>query len=124
MKFKNKLLRFLLKSFSLTAVLFVFQACYGTPQDFEQDLQIEGTITDKVTGNPIQGIKVQIGGTIQYTLTDESGRFYMYRYNNHSNFQLQCSDVDSLENGNYYAYDTSVVYTAPYMNIDIALEPK
>ena len=48
----------------------------------------------------------------------------MYRYNNHSNFQLQCSDVDSLENGNYYAYDTSVVYTAPYMNIDIALEPK
>jgi len=124
MKFKNKLLRFLLKSFSLTAVLFVFQACYGTPQDFEQDLQIEGTITDKVTGNPIQGIKVQIGGTIQYTLTDESGRFYMYRYNNHSNFQLQCSDVDSLENGIYNSYDTTVVYTSSYMNIDIALEPR
>jgi hypothetical protein len=121
---KSKLLRFFLKSVSLTAVLFVFQACYGTPQDFEQDIQIEGTVVDKSSGLPILGIKVQLGGTLQYTYTDSLGRFYMYQYNNYSDFVLQFSDIDSLENGHFLSLDTTITYSSPYMNIPIALDPK
>jgi hypothetical protein len=121
---KSKLLRFFLKSVSLTAVLFVFQACYGTPQDFEQDLQIEGTVVDKSSGLPILGIKVQLGGTLQYTYTDSLGRFYMFKYNNYSDFNLQFSDIDSLGNGHFLPLDTTITYSSPYMNIPIALDPK
>ncbi|MBP1672337.1 MAG: putative lipoprotein [Bacteroidetes bacterium] len=124
MNFKSKILRFLLQTFSLSAVLFVFQACYGTPQDFEQDLQIEGTVVDRSNGLPIFGIKVQLGGTLQYTYTDSLGRFYMYQYNNHSDIVLQFSDVDSLENGHFLPLDTSIQYSSPYMNIPVALDPK
>jgi hypothetical protein len=120
----SKILRFLLKWFSLTAVLFVFQACYGTPQDFEQDLQIEGTVVDKTSGLPVLGIKVQLGGSLQYTYTDSLGRFYMYKYNNYSDFVLQFSDIDSLSNGEYMPLDTTITYVSPYMNIPITLEPK
>ena len=114
----------LLGGLCLSSVAFVFQACYGTPQDFEQDLQIEGTVVDKSTGSPILGIKVQLGGTLQYTYTDSLGRFYMYQYNNHSDIVLQFSDVDSLENGHFIPLDTTIQYSSPYINIPIALEPK
>ena len=39
----------------LTSVAFVFQACYGTPQDFGNDLLIEGQVTSKISGLPIKG---------------------------------------------------------------------
>jgi hypothetical protein len=41
----------------LTSIAFVFQACYGTPQDFGEDLLIEGQVKSKTTGLPIKGIK-------------------------------------------------------------------
>ena len=37
----KKWIRTLLKGFSLTAALFVFQACYGTPQVEPEDLSVQ-----------------------------------------------------------------------------------
>lgn len=62
----------------LTSIAFVFQACYGTPQDFGNDLLIEGQVKSKSTGLPIKGIKVSVADIIQYTNTDENGRFGFY----------------------------------------------
>jgi hypothetical protein len=40
---KRNLLRRVLGSLSLTTAAFIFQACYGTPQDFGLDVYISGT---------------------------------------------------------------------------------
>ena len=62
----------------LTSIAFVFQSCYGTPQDFGDDLLIEGQVKSKTSGLPIKGIKVSIADKIQYTNTDENGKFSFY----------------------------------------------
>lgn len=39
---KYRWLRNLLKGFSVTTALFVFTACYGTPQGYKMELPVEG----------------------------------------------------------------------------------
>ena len=58
-----KFLHTFLKGASLTGALFVFQACYGMPQD---DLYREGglapmsfSLVSRTTGEPIEGIQVK-----------------------------------------------------------------
>jgi hypothetical protein len=62
----------------LTSVAFVFQACYGTPQDFASDLFIAGQVKSKTSGLPIKGIKVSVVDGIQYTSSDDNGMFAFY----------------------------------------------
>ena len=50
---KRDLKRKLIGGLCLTSIAFVFQACYGTPQDFGSDLLIEGEVKAKSTGLPI-----------------------------------------------------------------------
>jgi len=57
-----KWLHNLLKGISLTGALFVFQACYGSPQD---PMMVEGgeapmtfTLVSSATGEPIEGINI------------------------------------------------------------------
>ncbi|MDU1892933.1 MAG: hypothetical protein E6767_19815 [Dysgonomonas sp.] len=65
------------KGLSLATVAFVFQACYGAPRDFGMDRYIDGVV-QSTDGTPIAGIKVTLNDSIQYTETDEYGRFYFY----------------------------------------------
>ena len=80
-----KILHNLLKGVSLTGALFVFQACYGMPQD---RLDIEGglapmsfSLVSRTTGEPIEGIQVR-GGSWKRDIdegetlgiTDDKGR--------------------------------------------------
>ena len=58
-----KILHNLLKGASLTGALFVFQACYGMPQD---DLYREGglapmsfSLVSRTTGEPLEGVQVK-----------------------------------------------------------------
>lgn len=81
----------------LTSVAFVFQACYGTPQDIGQDLLIEGQVTSKTTGLPIKGIKVSVEERVQYANTDENGKFSLYMDKLH-NAKIKFTDVDSTKN--------------------------
>ena len=61
----KKWVRRIVGGLSFTSALFVFQACYGTPQDFGLDILLEGQVKSKSTGLPIQGIKVSVEINIQ-----------------------------------------------------------
>ena len=69
-----KFLHTFLKGASLTGALFVFQACYGMPQD---DMYREGglapmsfSLVSRTTGEPIEGVRVK-GGTMKRDMDRE-----------------------------------------------------
>ncbi len=72
-----KWFRGLLKASALTTVMFIMQACYGTPHDF-QEIRISGRIIDKTTSLPIQGIRIGGFGGYENTVSDENGYFTFY----------------------------------------------
>lgn len=99
-----KWIRRILKGISLTAVLFVFQACYGTERDY-YDTMIDFCIVSAETGEPIEGIQV-----IEQVLTSDS----TLTYDNHivdytdNEGHLSCWTVGGLHR--YMFVDTSSVY--------------
>ena len=58
-----KWLHNLLKGTSLATALFIFQACYGSPQDYFTEEGGEAPMTfvvsSNVTGTPLEGIRIQ-----------------------------------------------------------------
>ena len=71
---KRKLLRFLFGSFSFTALMFTFQACYGMPErSVEADIQ--GRVTDMETGEPVEGLQVTSDIVGLADTTDRNGQF-------------------------------------------------
>ena len=80
-----KWLHNILKGASLTGALFVFQACYGTPQaPLYQDggtAPMSFSLVSRTTGEPLQGIQVKGGAwkgaadrDAALGVTDENGR--------------------------------------------------
>lgn len=114
----KKLLRRLMTGLSFTSVMFIFQACYGTPQDMESDLFIEGYVKSKLTNEPIPGIKVSVND-YQYEYTNTQGYFSMYT-SLAENYTIHFQDVDSARNGQFLAKDTIIEGHF----IDILLDPK
>ena len=107
-------IRSILKGLSLTSAMFVFQACYGTPQDFGYDTLIEGKVTSQTSGLPIKGIKVSIRDNmsyettqkgsmqdyISYEITNDEGEFIIFSPKD-SYVTVLFEDVDSTENGSF-----------------------
>ncbi|MCT4590042.1 MAG: radical SAM-associated putative lipoprotein [Carboxylicivirga sp.] len=120
---KKNLIRKIIGGLSFTSALFVFQACYGTPQDFGQDVLIEGQVKSKSTGRPIKGIKVVLPNENQYQLTDEDGKFSVYTYW-HEEFKLRFQDIDEEQNGQYAVKDTVLKDVKRKEYLDIVLEDK
>ena len=59
-----KWLRNILKASTLTTALFIFQACYGTPQrDFYEPgkARMSFSLVSKTTGLPLEGITISVG---------------------------------------------------------------
>lgn len=109
---------------SFTSALFIFQACYGMPQDLvEMDLLVEGQVTSKTTGDPIQGIKVSTVDEYQYVLTDNEGKFDLYM-EHMDRFALWFRDIDEAENGTYTDRDTLVENPGDKVYLEIELEDK
>lgn len=106
---------------SFTTALFIFQACYGTPQDFGADVYIEGTVTDKATGEPVEGIKVSIDNSLQYVYTaaDGSYSFYVERTDT---IVMHFEDSDTTANGSYITKDTSLTDYPDELTFSVALE--
>ena len=106
---KQKLLRFLFGSFSFTALMFAFQACYGMPGKMEAIIQ--GRVTDMETNEPIEGLLVVSDRLGFVDTTDHNGVFsateerYMY---DEEYFQFTVRDIDSTENWQYETLDTMV----------------
>lgn len=120
---KRNVIRKIIGGLSLTSVMFVFQACYGTPQDFGLDLLIEGQVKSKVSGLPIKGIKVSVAHNMQYVQTDEKGRFSFYAEAS-KELTLRFQDIDSDQNGLYVDKDTVLTSLSKNVYLDIALEEK
>ena len=104
---KRYLITRILGLFSLSAVAFVFQACYGTLQDFEDDVLIHGQVTALDTGDPIKGIYIELDKYSSVTTTDENGMFQIYAGLDTS-YVLLFSDIDSLQNGLFWPRETTV----------------
>ena len=120
---KRNWVRNMLGGLSFTSALFVFQACYGTPQDFNLDLLIEGQVRSKTSGLPIKGIKVSVSDHMQYDFTDEEGKFSFYT-GWLENFTLQFRDIDSVQNGLYSNRDTVLTNIEGEAYIDVLLEER
>ena len=52
-----KWLHNLLKGLSLTTALFIFQACYGTP-DWLHDAELDFKVVAAGTGEPLEGVRI------------------------------------------------------------------
>ncbi len=113
-----KWFRGLLNASALTTVMFVMQACYGTPMKVHQ-VQMSGVVVDKITGLPLKDIEYRVDGHI-WGYTDEKGQFDVLRYDeiyvdHHLNF------IDSV--GRYQPFDT-LICDYDVLDLRIKLERK
>jgi hypothetical protein len=120
---KNKWLRKLLGGLSLTTAAFIFQACYGTDQDMEPDIHLEGKVASRASGLPITGIKVTLDGMNLLDTTNQNGEFSIFtRFAN--SYKLIFEDVDSTINGSYQSHDTIVSGDNVHAFVNVLLDNK
>ena len=118
---KNYWFRKLLGGMSLTSALFIFQACYGTPQDIEPDVNLEGKVVSRATGLPIPGIKVTLDRINLTDTTNQNGEFSIFtRFDN--SYKLIFEDVDSTLNGAYQSRDTIISGDNDYAFVNVLLD--
>lgn len=120
---KKKWIRKIIGGLSFTTALFVFQACYGTPQDFGLDLLLEGQVKSKTTGLPIKGIKVSVMDNTQHTITSNDGRFSFYT-EMMADMKILFEDIDSTLNGSFHNSDTLLTQPQERVFLNIKLEEK
>ena len=129
----RKLLRRIFGGISLTAIAFIFHACYGTPYDFGYDIKVTGTVKSKTTHLPIKGIKVSRQNSSTHGITDKNGNFSFYtfindgRYVNDSTYlpedgiPILFADIDGIENG-HFADTTILISPAHKQEVRINVE--
>ena len=117
-KIKRKIFGFL----SFSAALFIFQACYGTPQDYEDDVLIQGTVKSDSTGLPVKGIKISFNNNQQYDITDSNGTFSFYVLEQ-TTYPLSFEDSDSSDNGSFAPFDTIIEDPSGVLNITLNQNP-
>ena len=118
-----KWIRKILKGMSLTAALFVFQACYGTPQDY-YSTAVRVRVVSGETGEPVAGACVRSVKCADETVdgsevwrsdyTDEQGELLLWTTEGLE--RLRVVDGDSL-----YAVVDTVVDPMETDSIDIVL---
>ncbi len=123
LKSKRNLARKIIGGLSFTSTLLIFQACYGTPQDFEPDLLIEGKVKAQATGLPIKGICVSVVGEEQDLLTDEAGTFSFYLLMKDS-ITLRFEDIDNTQNGSFASKDSVLTDFSNEVFVNITLTEK
>ncbi|MFH0757480.1 MAG: hypothetical protein V2B15_09350 [Bacteroidota bacterium] len=105
---KRNWLRGIIGGLSFSSALFIFQACYGMPQDFTEDLLVEGIVTAKSSGRPIKNIHVFTDPFGSEAATDDKGAFSFYTLRFES-VKLTFEDIDSTDNGSFATRDTVIV---------------
>ena len=108
---KQKLLRFLFGTFSFTAMMFAFQACYGMPERTIYTT-IQGKVIDAETSEPIEGLQVTSDNFGFSDTTDQNGQFIDPMENRAlsewEEFHFTVTDIDNAENGQYETMDTVI----------------
>lgn len=121
---KSKLVRKIIGGFSLTTAAFVFQACYGPPQDFGADALITGVVKSKTTGLPVKGILVSVPDYQQYLYTERDGTFSLYTVPDEF-CKITFRDTDAELNGAYIDKDTLLsVHEGDRVHLNIFLQNK
>jgi hypothetical protein len=120
---KRSLTRKIINALGLTTAMFIFQACYGSPNDFGYDVRLEGTVKSKKTGLPIKGIRVSVAENIQYGTTDDIGHFVFYAPK-FENMIVSFEDIDMSQNGLYSKKDTVIANPEGRIVMDIKLDEK
>jgi hypothetical protein len=120
---KRNWIRRIIGGLSFTSALFVFQACYGSPQDFGNDILIDGHIKSKTTELPIEGIKVSVENTNAYDVTNYLGIFSFYTEITDS-MKIMCEDIDSTKHGFYLSKDTILTDIRSQVTLEIKLDEK
>lgn len=118
---KKSWIKKIIGGLSFTTALFIFQACYGTPQDFGMDVHVEGLVRSKTSGAPVKGIRVSGPESWQSEFTDDSGRFSLY-FVKADKIEIKFDDVDAANNGNYLAKDTVLTNAGDEVFLNIYLE--
>ncbi|HBB92871.1 MAG TPA: hypothetical protein DC042_14445 [Bacteroidales bacterium] len=118
---RNNLFRTIFGIFSLSGIMFTFQACYGTPQDFGLDLLVQGKVVSGSTKEGIQGIKVSVPSNGQYTETASDGTFMLYT-ERQPEYRISVTDTDGALNGVYQAKDTVITVPETIESIDLRIE--
>lgn len=120
---KRNYLKNILKGISLTSVMFIFQACYGSPQDFLEDVHIEGKVFSAKTGKPIPGIVMKLTNSNQNLQTDNTGlfSFYTFKYNTYT---FSFEDTDDQTNGLFEKMDTTIKSGEKKIYFEIKLNEK
>lgn len=120
---KRKILRRIYGALSFTTALFVFQACYGTPQDFGYDFFIQGIVKSKTTNQPVPGIKVSVITEPQYETTDATGlyKFYVPLF---GNYTVRFEDIDLNLNGSFQTKDTVFTFFDQSSRLNVYLNDK
>ena len=124
-----KWLRGLMKASALTTVMFIMQACYGTPKDFEDivEIRISGYVTDKVNGQPLPGVHLHVfhadgwSDCHDFGDSDENGYFEMRQWGNIHRISQLTIEVEDTE-ANYHPFDTLVFSDTDLTALKIKLE--
>ena len=120
---KRKNIRTLIGGLSFGTALFVFQACYGMPQDWQEDVFIEGKVVSLTTGMPVKGIKVESKPDGHLGISDSLGKFGFYTPWTNS-LRLSIEDTDSGSDGDYQSKDTLLVDPDHQVFLNISIEEK
>ena len=121
-----KWLRGLMKASALTTVMFIMQACYGVPSTDQCEFVLSGYVTDKVTGQPLEGITLSsrnLDTTYDYITaqTDSTGYFEILQRGNcryGASFNLKVNDAE----GYYIPVDTVLYSDSDLTALKIKLE--
>ena len=123
----QKLLRRILRVFSLGAVMFIMEACYGVPYNelISQRLKIMVVDTE---GNPIPNISIHLNDYYtgeHFTAISDSKGFaeLLILENMGTDIEITLSDIDNEANGLFQS-KTFKVNTSNYTEeITVALQP-
>ena len=118
---KRNWARGLIGGLSFTSALFIFQACYGMPQDMMDDILIEGKVTSKTSGLPVEGIRVSMGEWENHVITKSDGAFSFYTLRTHR-LRILCEDTDPYAHGNFACKDTLLYDPGNEVYVNIALD--
>lgn len=119
-----KWVRGLLAASAFTSVMFIMQACYGTPnyrneESFSYEVKMSGMVIDSASAQPLPGINVSTDISDEVAVSDENGQFclsFMVYSDDDEGFKLNFSD--SLDR--YAPLDTLIVSDFSDINISLA----
>ena len=107
---------------SFGSALFIFQACYGTPQDMAFDMLVEGTVKSSATALPVKGIKVSVPETGSSQITGEDGKYSLWTLVTAST-RVSFEDTDLNTDGAFLKKDTLIDLPQDRVQLNVMRSP-